>query len=321
MPELITGGLGDPTDRGDADPRVAAALGAFAAGSGSEHAALAALASARLLVPVVAVLTEAAPAEGAPAEGAPAEAASAGGAGVGPCGGAAGPGRGLRREKASEMALPTLLGSDGRRAVLAFTCLSALTGWRPDARPVPVTGRQVWQAGAEEADAVVIDVAGPVPFAVDGARLAALAEGRPPPPPHNDPDVEALAAAALAGEPPVAGFALLPGGGDSDLTIQVTLAPGYGPSDARAQAAIQRAVERIVTGGGGRVRRGITVAVSTGPVSTGPVSTGPVSTGPVSTGPVSTGPVSTGPAGTGPVGTGPVGTGGQPADIPPAGGP
>jgi len=263
VPELITGGLGDPTDRGDADPRVAAALGAFAVGHGSEHAALAALAGARLLVPVVAVLTEAAPAEGAPAEG----------TGVGPDG-AAGPGRGPRREKASEMALPTLLGSDGRRAVLAFTCLPALAGWRPDARPVPVTGPQVWQAGAEEASAVVIDVAGPVPFAVDGARLAALAEGRPPPLPHNDPDMQALAAAALAGEPPVAGFALLPGGGDSDLTVQVTLAPGYGPSDARAQAAIRRAVERIVAGGGGRVRRGITVAVSSGAASTGATSTG-----------------------------------------------
>jgi SseB protein N-terminal domain len=248
VPELITGGLGDPTDRGDADPQVAAALAAFAAGRGSEHATLAALARARLLVPVVAVLTEATPADGTAA---------------GP-GGAAGPGRGLRREKASEMALPTLLGTDGRRAVLAFTCLTALTGWRPDARPVPVTAGQVWQAGAQEASAVVIDIAGPVPFAVDGARLAALAVGRPAPPPHDDPDVRALAAAALAGEPLIAGFALLPGGGDSDLTIQLTLAPGYGPADERAQAAVQRAVERIMAGGGGRVRRGITVAVSTG---------------------------------------------------------
>ena len=162
------------------------------------------------------------------------------------------------------MALPTLLGSDGRRAVLAFTGLPSLTGWRPDARPVPVTARQVWQAGAQEASAVVIDIAGPVPFAVNGARLAALAEGRPAPPPHDDPDVRALAAPALAGEPLIVGFALLPGGGDSDLTISVTLARGYGPGDARAQAAIQRAVERIVAGGGARVRRGITVAVSTG---------------------------------------------------------
>ena len=251
MPELITGGLGDPTDRGDADPRVAAALAAFAAGHGSEHAALAALAGARLLVPVVAVLAEAVPADDA-----------------------AGPGRGLRREKASEMALPTLLGSDGRRAVLAFTSLSSLTGWRPDARPVPVTAGQVWQAGAQEASAVVIDIAGPVPFAVDGARLAALAEGRPAPPPHDDPDMQDLADAALADEPPVAGFALLPGGGDSDLTIQLTLAPGYGPAGARAQAAVQRAVERIMAGGGGRVRRGITVAVSTSGQPAGPPQAG-----------------------------------------------
>ena len=243
MPELITGGLGDPSDHGDADPQVAAALAAFAAGRGSEHATLAALARARLLVPVVAVLTEAAPVDGTPA---------------GP-GGAPG----LRREKASEMALPTLLGSDGRRAVLAFTCLPSLTGWRPDARPVPVTAGQVWQAGVQEASAVVIDIAGPVPFAVDGARLAALAEGRPVPLPQDDPDVQALAGAALAGEPLVAGFVLLPGSDGSDLTIQLTLAPGYGPGDNGARAAIQRVVERIVAGAGGRVRRGITVAAST----------------------------------------------------------
>jgi SseB protein N-terminal domain len=273
VPELITGGLGDPTDRGEPDPQVAAALTAFAAGRGSEHAALTALAGARLLVPVVAILAEA-------------EAEAAAGAGAAAAGGtqspdrpapgdAGGPGRPLRREKASEMALPILIGSDGRRAVLAFTGLPSLAGWQPDARPVPVTARQVWQAGVQQASAVVIDVAGPVPFAVDGARLAALAEGRPPPLPHEDPDVRALADAALTGEPLtggplIAGFALRPGEAGSDLTIQVTLARGYGSADARAQAAIQAAVERIVAGGGGRVRRGIMVAVTAGAGAGGP---------------------------------------------------
>jgi len=52
--------------------------------------------------------------------------------------------------------------------------------------------------------------------------------------------------------------------GHADLTISMTLARGCGPGDARAQAAIQRAVEHIVAGGDARVRRGITVAVSTG---------------------------------------------------------
>jgi SseB protein N-terminal domain len=258
VPELITGGLGDPTDRGDSDPRVTAALGAFAAGQGSEHAALTALAGARLLVPVVAV----------PAETVPAETTHAGGTGVagpedaGPE--VAGPEDSGEAGKVSEMALPTLVGSDGRHALLAFTCLQSLARWRPDARPVPVPAGRVWQAGLQEASAVVIDVAGPVPFAVDGARLAALAENRPPPLPHEDPDVRAAAGAALSAEAVIAGFALLPGEGDSDLTIQVTLVPGCGPGQPRAQEAIQRSAERILAGGGGRVRRGIAVAATVG---------------------------------------------------------
>ncbi len=69
MPELITGGLGDPADRGDSDPEVAEALSTFAVGQGSEHAALAALAGSRLLVPVVAVLAEAAGTAGQPGPG------------------------------------------------------------------------------------------------------------------------------------------------------------------------------------------------------------------------------------------------------------
>jgi SseB protein N-terminal domain len=239
VPELITGGLGDPTDRGDPDPRVVTALDAFAAGQGGEHAVLTALAATRLLVPVVTVLAEVGPVSGA----------------------AAGSGR-PPGERVSEMALPTLVGSDGRHAVLAFTCLSSLARWRPDARPVPVRASQVWLAGAQEASAVVIDVAGPVPFAVDGARLAALAEGGPAPMPHEDPDLRAAAAAAFSGEPVIAQFDLLPGQGGSDLTIQVTLAPGLGPGHAHAQAAIQRSVGRIMAGGGDRVRRGITVAAT-----------------------------------------------------------
>ena len=167
-----------PGDDGAADPAVLAALAAYAAGRGSEHAALNALASSRLLVPVVAVMTEEA--------GGDSKAAGDHGAAA---------------EKTTEMAMPTLIGQDGRAAVLAFTSLDALTRWRPDARPVAVPAARAWQAGATEASAVVIDVAGPVPVTVQGARLAALAAGRPAPLPHQDPDVLAALHAALAGEP------------------------------------------------------------------------------------------------------------------------
>jgi hypothetical protein len=260
VPQLITGGQGDPADRGDADPGAAAALQAFASGQGSEHAALSALASARLLTPLVAVLAE-------PAASAD-QAVTDGQAGApGPR-----PGAALRREKVSEMALPTLIGQDGRTAVLAFTGLPALLAWRPDARPVPVPAGQVWRAAAGTADAVVIDVAGPVPLAVDGARLAALAAGRPAPPPHQDPDVLAGVAAAVAGEPVIAGFGLRAGDDGTDLTVELTLAAGHQPGGSGAQQAAGRAAARIMAVGGDRLRRGITVAISAGDMPGRPVS-------------------------------------------------
>lgn len=188
-------------DDGAADPAVLTALAAYAAGQGSEHAALNALASARLLVPVVAVLTEEASGDTEAAEATEAAGGTKAAGDSGAEGSGDGPGRGLRREKSTEMALPILIGHDGRAAVLAFTSLDALTRWRPDARPVAVPAARAWQAGAEEASAVVIDVAGPVPVTVEGARLAALAAGRPAPLPHQDPDVLAALHAALGNEP------------------------------------------------------------------------------------------------------------------------
>ena len=252
MPQLITGGQGDPADRGDADPAAAVALRAFASGQGSEHAALSALASARLLIPVVAVLAE--PVASAEHQAMDGQVSAPG----------LHPGSALRRAKVSEMALPTLVGQDGRTAVLAFTGLPALLAWRPDARPVPVPAGQLWRAAAGTADAVVVDVAGPVPLAVDGARLAALAAGRPAPPPHKDPDVLAAVAAAVAGEPVIAEFGLQAGEDGTDLTVELVLAAGHQPSSAGAQEVAGRAAARIMAAGGDRLRRGIAVAISAG---------------------------------------------------------
>jgi hypothetical protein len=212
---------------------VTAALDAYAAGRGSEHAVLAALDASRLLVPVVAVLAE----EHTAAPG------------------------GLRRDKSSEMALPTVIGTDGRAALPAFTSAATLARWRAEARPVPVPAAKVWQSGATDASAVVIDIAGPVPFAVDGARLAALAQGGPPPRPHEDPDVAALVHAALAAEPAVAAYRLLPGEDGTDLTLCLVPVPGGDPAGAAFTGAARRASERALAGAGPRLRRGIQVAV------------------------------------------------------------
>ena len=153
--------------------------------------------------------------------------------------------RGREGEKETEMALPTLIGNDGRKAVIAFTGTETISRWRADARPVPVPAARLWPAvTAEQADAVVIDVAGPVPLVIEGARLAAMAGGAPPPPPHLDPDVRAQVAAVTRD------FTLGPGGPDAELTVTLTAAD---PAGARAAAAAIAA--RLAP----RLRRGIAV--------------------------------------------------------------
>ena len=133
---------------------------------------------------------------------------------------------------------------------------------------MPADAARVWQAAAEDSCAVVIDVAGPVPLAVEGTRLAALAEGAPVPPPHEDPDIQAAVEAAitealsrLPADAPVTGalvgFALHPGVEGGDLLIELTVAPVI---DARRLAGlVGSAVMRQL---GSRLRRGVALALS-----------------------------------------------------------
>jgi hypothetical protein len=200
-----------PGDTGEAAPVVSRALDAYARGAGSEHDALIAIAGSRLLVPVVAVLSETTEA-------------------------------GL--EKESEMALPTLIGNDGRKAVIAFTGTGALRRWRADARPVPVPAPRVCEAALAEADALVIDVAGPAPLVLEGARLRALAANQPPPQPHEDPDVRA----AIATVTPR--FTLEPGGHVTDLVVVLQAVDA---EEARQVA------EQIALSLAGRFHRGIEI--------------------------------------------------------------
>ncbi len=226
---LNPGGQQFRGDDGATDPGVAAALAAYSAGEGSEHAALTALSAARLLVPVVAVATD------LPSAGAR---------------------DGHATDSGSEMVLPTLIGRDGRPAVLAFTCLDALVRWRPQARPVPAEADRVWRAAMADGCAVIVDVAGPVPLAIEGARLAALAAGRQAPLPHQDPDVRDLVGSALAGEPAVAGFSLAPGSAEgTDLAITLRLAV------ADWRPAASRVAESLASRLAGRMRRGVEIRV------------------------------------------------------------
>jgi hypothetical protein len=233
VPELAAGDPAFRADTGEADPGVSAALAALAAGEGSEHAALAALSCSRLLVPVIAV-----PGDEAPAAS-----------------------RDGRSEKNSEMATPAIVGRDGRRALPAFTSLQSLQRWQSDARPVPVAARRVWQSAVAESQAVIIDIAGPVPLAVEGARLAALARGARVPALHEDPDVQAAVAAAAALQPPGIRVRLGPGQDGADLTLLIEPAstrPGASPvAETVGQSLAAEVAARLA----GRLSQGIALVL------------------------------------------------------------
>jgi SseB protein N-terminal domain len=69
---------------------------------------------------------------------------------------------------AAEMAVPRLVGADGRHALPVFSSYDALRAWRPDARPVPMPGEQAISGAVGEGyAAVVLDVAGPITHVVE----------------------------------------------------------------------------------------------------------------------------------------------------------
>ncbi|WNI14762.1 SseB family protein [Actinacidiphila sp. ITFR-21] len=191
-------------DDGSAAPALAAALAAYAGDRGTpreaaaEQAVVGALHTARLLVPVVALLGEAE---------------------TGP--------DGLRRDKTSDMAVPTIQAPDGRRALPAFTSTASLARWRPDARPVAVPLARALQALAHEgADTLLVDLAGPVAYELTGPALRAAVLGPGRPEPLANAAVRAALRAAVAAQPGVVRAHLATGRPGSDGTLGLVVAPG-----------------------------------------------------------------------------------------------
>jgi hypothetical protein len=136
-------------DSGAADPSLTRALAAHAAGRTSSGEVLAALQDARLLVPVVAVLGEVEVDE-----------------------------HGLAHDKSSDMAAVLVQAADGSKGLLAFTSTESMTRWDPEARPVPVTAVTAATAAIQDgAEALLVDLAGPATYVVDGDDLTRLASG------------------------------------------------------------------------------------------------------------------------------------------------
>ena len=57
---------------------------------------------------------------------------------------------GLRQESAAQMALLSLVSPTGQRALPAFLAATDVPRWRPDARPVPVSGADACRTVLED---------------------------------------------------------------------------------------------------------------------------------------------------------------------------
>lgn len=136
-------------DTGEADPILGRLLVEHAAGAASSGQVLAALQDARLLVPVVAILGEVEVDE-----------------------------EGLAHDKSSDMAAVLVQSADGSTGLLAFTSTTTMASWSPEARPVPVSAVTAATAAVQDgAVALLVDLAGPASYVVDGDDLTRLAAG------------------------------------------------------------------------------------------------------------------------------------------------
>ncbi|MDZ4092891.1 MAG: SseB family protein [Arthrobacter sp.] len=188
-------------DDGAADAGYLRALAARAAGDGDEAAVVAALATARVFVPILATLAE----EG---EGA----------------------HGLHADKQADMALVTLKAPDGRTAMPVFTSAAALAAWHPEARPVAVyAARAALSAVAEGAELLVLDPGSQVTFVVRRPAVWALAQQRDWTPSYADPELARSLGEAAVGFPAVRRVEIHPGGGVASRAADGTPLPGGGP--------------------------------------------------------------------------------------------
>lgn len=211
-------GTGFEGDSGEADPALAAALG----DRSDEEALVAAVATARLVVPVVAV-----PGESADVDGRTADATS-------------------------DMAAVTLNAPDGQRALPAFTSMAALQAWDACARPVPVTAQRAAQAAVQErCDVIVLDVGAARPYVLRPSMVWALAMARPWVPAHEDPQVAAALDAAVGAEPDATAYRT---SSTAQGALQVTLELRPGLDRDELRTSVTRIGERLAADGEVRAR-------------------------------------------------------------------
>jgi SseB protein N-terminal domain len=134
-------------DKGEPDPQLRTLLAASGDSRDDYLRAVAALCTARFLLPIVALGDD-------------------GGTGPDP-------------DRHAELQAALLTTPDGNSGLPVFTGLDALVAWKPGARPVPCRLDEVAATAVEVgAVAVLVDVAGPATLVIEAGLVAELAGGR-----------------------------------------------------------------------------------------------------------------------------------------------
>lgn len=146
-------------------------------------------------------------------------------------------------DKTQELALVTVAGPDGRTVLPVFSSVDTMRTWNPAARPIPVRAPQAaLAAGADALGAIVLDPGSPTEFALRRTAFEALATAAAFIPCFLDERVLDAFLAATASEASVRAVQLAPGDPDArlvgpELLVHLTLEGGLGRADLDALLA------------------------------------------------------------------------------------
>ncbi|MEO5534273.1 MAG: SseB family protein [Pseudolysinimonas sp.] len=135
-------------------------------------------------------------------------------------------------DKTQELSLVTVEGPDGRSVLPVFSSVDTMRAWNPVARPIPVAAtRAALSAAADDVGAIVLDPGSPTEVAIRRTAFQQLAAATRFTPCFLDEGVLAAFLVASESEPAVRAVQLAPGDPDArlagpELLVHLTLDAG-----------------------------------------------------------------------------------------------
>ncbi len=208
-------------DSGETPPDVSEALGAWRNGSGTYSALIAAFATNRFLIPLVAHAGDDFDADNP-----------------------------VMEDKVQELSVVTVAGPDGEKVIPVFTSAAAMKNWNAEARPIPIDPQRVALAAASEhTDRIVVN-AGTDSIVLRRPAVWAMAQGVDYLAPWESPDFLTETRLLLGDVPNLDDVTLSAGdprstGAGSDVSLSLTIVANL---DTEAVRAVIDEVQARVSG-------------------------------------------------------------------------